>query len=193
MRASAGGNFVLDIVYDVEWSIINRYIKGIEENVFVADVCREEIKSDTKIEDIKPYFTINDNENTMSNYDLKDILANVENYESIGQDHDGLDTVSDLTYKDKDFLKKFQNVDIPSSSFNKIKYYSNKSSENILLLTGEQGFNNRVKKFAFENYATQIYIPIENRIKCLNSSIATAILLYEIRRQYSIENNDIKS
>lgn len=168
LRAGCGGHFRIPIINDIEWTHLSNYIPK-KSTIFIADnsadiegssLTPEFINFDEVTEEdpdeVKKYFTLNENDQPV---------------------------VIDETYNDPSELQKYEEINLPCYLYSSIKY----PKEGIVLYVGGEthGVDSRITKLACEFGGKKVKIPLENCMESLNSTFATTIILYEIKRQFS--------
>lgn len=182
VRAGCGAHFRLKFTIKASWDSLSNHLPE-NMQLVVADMChnndfKDQTAADDRMSSRNPIRNTHLNVNRKMNYEeeLDTIYYEV--------DSEGKKVVIDPRYNDIDHLHTYKNVKLPLTYYDNLNLSPEKYDGTVVIIGGETGLSNAAKKFASENYGTQVAIPMVNGMDSLNSSVASGIVLYEISKQY---------
>ncbi|XP_076345503.1 rRNA methyltransferase 3, mitochondrial-like isoform X3 [Tachypleus tridentatus] len=165
LRSACGAHFRVPILNNICWEVLENYFSE-DAIIYLADNC-----SDQKIIP-----------QAKSNKPQK--LENKNNEEFVIVNGEGKQVKVDLSYKCQEVLEAYRNVSLLTQSYSDTLF---SHCETVLIIGGEtEGLSLEAFKLACKRGGRKLVIPTENGVESLNSSVAAAILLFEIKRQLAL-------
>ncbi|XP_022246729.1 rRNA methyltransferase 3, mitochondrial-like isoform X2 [Limulus polyphemus] len=166
LRSACGAHFRVPILNNIYWEVLQNYFSE-DAIIYLADNCNEH-KIIPQAEKNKPQELENEN---------------IEKFVVVNDE--GKQLKVDPSYKCQEVLEAYRNVSLPIQSYSDTLF---SNCETVLIIGGEtEGLSLKAFKLACERGGRKLVIPIENGVDSLNSSVAAAILLFEIKRQLALD------
>ena len=174
LRSGAGAHFRLPIIYNVDWPFIFNHIpfdKSID--VFIADHHVDEdqlINQNNQIQQLRKPLQFNQ------------VLNEETNELMIRED----------SYQDEGNLLKYRNANIFTSLYMNVAFFRESIDKSTVFIVGGEtkGLSNQAYKLAYDLVGTKLKIPLSSGMDSLNSSIAASIILYEMKRQFIVQQTN---
>jgi tRNA G18 (ribose-2'-O)-methylase SpoU len=176
LRSGAGAHFRLPIISDIEWPLIFNHIPVDEPfDLFIAE-SNQELDRNPLNRTIKKPFTETDIPLHTINTITKDIDPKTNEI-----------ILRDNSYEDIDNqLIKYRNSSIGLNTYSDAKFYAlGIERKSVLVIGGEtHGLSDQSYKLAYDYIGRRIKIPLAFGVDSLNSAVAAAVILYEMKRQF---------
>lgn len=173
LRAGAGSHFRIPIYSGIAWEHMPSYVTP-ETPVYLADH-----RSDELIGARAPYSEDDadlDEETSDSEEEVDD-----EDSRYRIMTADGQRLTVDKSYRNMDELEDCKQIGVPQYEYTAARYAH---APSVLVVGGEtQGLSLQAHKLAVDCVGARVHVPANNGVDSLNTSIAAAIILYEMRRQ----------
>ncbi|XP_054168248.1 rRNA methyltransferase 3, mitochondrial-like [Oppia nitens] len=178
LRSAAGAHFRLSIANDVEWPLIfnhlpidkpfDLYVAESNEN-FAQNSDEYNVKGDQRklLENI-PVHTINTIRKEVD-IETKETFLYDESFDNSNES-----------------LFKYRNLTISSTNYCDTKFYTlGIDRPTVLVIGGEtHGLSDQSYKLAYDFIGRKIRIPLTAGVDSLNSAVAAAVIMYEMKRQF---------
>lgn len=186
LRSGAGSHFRIAIASDVEWPLIFNHIPIDRPfDLFIADSNDNFSNKLVKHEET----IVGQNEST--------IHSSIPSH-TINTITKEVDVLSDQTFvRDESYddsnpeLSRYRNLSMASISYSDTKYYNMGPEKPIVLVIGGEthGLSNQSYKLSYDYIGRKIKIPLFMGVDSLNSAVAAAVIMYEMRRQFDYKHN----
>lgn len=196
LRSASGAHFFIHFLSNIAWKNIESHIP-LTSYVYLADSCKGENSINGDLNSIN--FHESDSGNNISSGSIDEnngMPFSLQEDDSISKlyevDEDG--NKVNISYDDEDHLALYSDAKFPLRDYTNFSYYKSFSSAQtppVLILGGETGLSDSALKFAAEMNGVQLCIPMHHGIDSLNNSVASGVIVYEMRKQYqdSIQPN----
>lgn len=174
LRAGAGSHFRIPIYSGIAWEHMPSYVTP-ETPVYLADHRSDELIGARAI------YSEDDADHDEETSDSEEEEVDDEGSRYRIMTADGQRLTVDKSYRNMDELEDCKQIGVPQYEYTAARYAHVPS---VLVVGGEtQGLSLQAHKLAVDCVGARLHVPANNGIDSLNTSIAAAIILYEMRRQ----------
>ncbi|XP_064612160.1 rRNA methyltransferase 3, mitochondrial-like isoform X2 [Liolophura sinensis] len=180
LRSGAGCHFRVPIINNLEWETVVSYFPA-ESMVCLADVGKvrqsKDYRSRLRVEDLRKLLEQSTSKGALD----QGTLQASEDF-----DMDSGSNNEKTLYRDRHTLALFKRLQLPSNVYHQVDF--SRTSSVLVVSNESEGPSPQAKKAVFDNYGQAVVVPMAMNVESLNNSVATGVILFEIKRQLTVKD-----